>query len=182
MKNLLSLLFITLLFTACSSEQHETLDPSLPKKDFVLEDAALTHYTVIKQGRNVTAKELPGKILLLDIFATWCPACKVEASHLSNIQKTFGKDVQVIGLMIDENQPIAASKTFATKHHASYPISHASDNQNLAARLAADMQQPRQFPIPLLVMYDQKGNYFRHYVGAVPEEMIVRDIQTLLKK
>lgn len=181
MRLLSFLLLLTLLFSGCEDKPVET-PSSLSPITFALEGYDKTPYTVTKQGRNVTLKEAEGKVLVLDIFGSWCPACKVVAPHLSNIQKQFEGKVQVMGIMIDSNKPHTVAKEFATRYGASYPITNTPENHKLAGRIAADMQQPRSYPIPLMVMYDQQGNYYRHYIGAVPEEMIARDIQNLLEK
>lgn len=180
MRNVLLATLLLLLFTGC--EENKKTAQTISEASFTLEDASLAHYTVIKKGRNVTIKEAPKKVILFDIFATWCPSCKVVAPHLSNIQKTYGDDVLVMGIMIEDNKPHSYSQAFAKEYGVTYPISNARDNRILAARIAADMRQPRSFPIPLLVMYDQNGEYYRHYVGAVPEEMIARDVENLLAK
>ena len=174
---LLALLFI---FSACDKNSSD--DTTLPTHSFSLEDSALKHYTVIKQGRNITIKEYPERVIIFDIFATWCPACNVIAPHLENLQQKYKDKLLVVGLSTEQNKPHSYYDAFSKKHHTTYPISNAEDNFMLINRIATDLRQPRQFPIPLIVMYDPKGRYFRHYVGAVPEEMIERDIQTALGK
>ncbi|KIM10390.1 MAG: hypothetical protein KU37_10660 [Sulfuricurvum sp. PC08-66] len=173
-----TLLLSALFLTSCSDKPQENSE--IPSVKFTLEDTTQKEYTVHKQGRTITIDEAKGKVLIFDIFATWCPSCKVIAPHLGHIQEKYGDSVQVLGILIEEGKPHSYAIEFAQKYGATYPISNSEDNRELAGRIAADMRQPRSFPIPLVVMYDQKGEYFRHYVGAVPEEMIERDVATLL--
>ncbi len=170
---------ITLLFSACSDSNDDTAS-QLEVKEYLLEDSKLTPYHVKKQGNKVTIDEHKGKVILIDIFATWCPACKVIAPHLSNLQKKYPDKLLVMGLSIEPNKEHSFFDAFAKAHNAIYPISNAADNMVLAQRIATDLRQPRSFPIPLIVMYDTEGNYFRHYTGAVPEEIIDRDIASAL--
>ena len=173
-------LSLTLLFTACSDSQTETSE--IPVTTYELETASTKIYKLLKQGGNLKIEGHQGKVILIDIFATWCPACKVISPHLSNLHQKYPKELLVIGVLIEKNKEHDYVNTYAKKYDAQYPISNCEANFNLASRIAADLRQPRSFPIPLMVLYDTKGNYFRHYTGAVPEEIIDRDIQSALGK
>ena len=47
--------------------------------------------------------------------------------------------------------------------------------------LASTLDLPKNFPIPLTVIYVE-GKYFTHYEGSVPVEMIEYDIQQAKKQ
>ena len=164
-----------LLFTACEDKQTDEA-ASLTKHTYTLEDTKGVSYVVNKVGQNITIEGHEGKTIIFDLFATWCPGCKVVAPHLSNMQKKYQDKVLVIGISVQNNVSNETLDAFAKEHHANYPLSNSEDNNILAQRLAYDMRQPRSFPIPLMIMYDKKGDYFRHYIGPVAEEIMDRDI------
>ncbi|MDH5465044.1 MAG: TlpA family protein disulfide reductase [Thiovulaceae bacterium] len=174
------ILSMSLLFTACEDSQENTTQ--IPVASYELETADATIYKMLKQGNNLKIQGHEGKVILIDIFATWCPACKVITPHLSNLGKKYSKELLVLGILIEKNKPHSYVEAYKKKYEATYPISNCEENFDLASRIAADLRQPRSFPIPLMIMYDTKGNYFRHYTGAVPEEIIDRDIQSALGK
>lgn len=54
------------------------------------------------QGRVRTLSEFRGKIILLNIWATWCPPCRREMPSLDRLQGLLGgTDFQVVALSID---------------------------------------------------------------------------------
>lgn len=173
-----TLLFISLIFLGCESSSSSS--SQLPTNTYTLEETTAQKLHLTKQGHNLTVKEHPSKVIIIDIFATWCPPCRVVAPHLSALQEKYQDEVKIIGLSIEQNKPHEYYTAFKNEYKATYSIANGADNNDLAGRIAADLQQPRSFPIPLMVIYDKEGNYFRHYVGAVPEEMIERDIQSAL--
>jgi len=54
-------------------------------------------------GKKVELKELGGKYLLVNLWATWCPPCIRELPALDRLQKTFGgKHFEVVAVSIDQ--------------------------------------------------------------------------------
>lgn len=46
----------------------------------------------------------PGKVVVLDLWATWCPPCQAVTPNLIKINKKYaGKPVKVIGVALDED-------------------------------------------------------------------------------
>ncbi len=178
MKFFLFLLTSMLLFTACEKKQEAGNDAQFTEHTYNLQDTQGNSYVVKKVGPKVTVVGHEDKVVIFDIFATWCPGCKVIAPHLGNLQKKYPQNLLVLGITIERNINNAKLDAFSKEHGANYPISNSEENNILAQRLAYDMRQPRSFPIPLIIMYDTQGNYFRHYIGPAAEEIIDRDIQS----
>ncbi len=53
-------------------------------------------------GRPVELASLKGKVVLLNIWATWCPPCRQEMPSLDRLQSLLGgADFQVVALSVD---------------------------------------------------------------------------------
>jgi len=179
LKSLTLALSITLLFGACSdSGENESL---LSTSSYELLDLKQTKYNVLKTGVDFKVEGLEDKVIIFDIFATWCPPCRAAAPNLSSLQKTYEDKVKVIGVLIEEEKTNAYVQRFVDTYGAEYSISNSEDNKALSRALASATGIGQGFPIPLMVMY-YKGKYINHYIGVVPEEMVESDIKRALGK
>ena len=180
-----SLIFGTLillsLFQGCSDSSEEPAESLVASNEFTLTDIAGNPYTVTKEGNNFILRGYENKIVLFDIFATWCQPCRSEAPHLANLQKKFPDDIVVMGITIEEG--IANDKLIAFKNenHADFIIVNSEVNRPFYRAVASSINIGQQFPIPLMVMF-KNGRYVTHYVGMVAEEMIESDIKMALGK
>lgn len=53
-------------------------------------------------GKKVSMADLKGKVILIDMWATWCGPCKVEIPHLKQLEKEFaGKNVEFVSISVD---------------------------------------------------------------------------------
>lgn len=60
-------------------------------------------------GKPFKLSEMTGKVLVLDLWATWCGPCRQEIPHLVELYKEMGpRGVEVIGLDIDPVQDTPA--------------------------------------------------------------------------
>lgn len=56
-------------------------------------------------GKMVQFSDLKGKIVLIDVWATWCGPCKAEIPHLKKLEEEMhGTDVQVVSITVDEEK------------------------------------------------------------------------------
>lgn len=56
-------------------------------------------------GRQISFSDLKGKVVLMDVWATWCGPCIAQFPHLRQLKKDFeGKDLIVLGLSVDADK------------------------------------------------------------------------------
>ncbi|RAJ01515.1 thiol-disulfide isomerase/thioredoxin [Chitinophaga skermanii] len=54
-------------------------------------------------GKEVAFSDLKGKVVVVDVWATWCGPCKKEIPFLKELEKEMeGKDVTFVGVSVDE--------------------------------------------------------------------------------
>ena len=202
-KVILPSLLIVLFIGGCGDEnstnknsENKTLEIGSNNKDisnlvsekrFFLNSVENGDIVVVKKGNDFFLENQQTKLVIFDLFSTWCPACKMVAPHLSNLQKQYSKDLLVVGVVVEENKADEDVIAFKKRYKANYMVVNSTNqkrgyqNFKLSNELATLVRQPRSFPIPLLIMF-KDGKYFTHYIGAVPEEMIESDIKEALKK
>lgn len=64
-------------------------------------------------GEHMTLRQFRGRIVLLNVWATWCPTCRRELPTLDRLQKKLGgKDFEVVALSIDRDGAEAIAPFF----------------------------------------------------------------------
>jgi peroxiredoxin len=72
------------------------------------------------RGNSWTLKDLRGKVVLVNFWATWCPPCRKEMPDLDALYKKFSKEGFVILAISDEEEDKV--KPFIAERKISYPI------------------------------------------------------------
>lgn len=65
------------------------------------------------EGKAVTAASFKGKVVVLNIWATWCGPCKLEMPTLARLAQAYaGKPVEVVAVSIDKADALEQAKAF----------------------------------------------------------------------
>ena len=72
-------------------------------------------------GQTVSLSEQKGKLVLVNVFASWCGPCRVETPHLVELYNELDKDqVEFVGLNLQETP--AAVQSFKEEFFIGYPL------------------------------------------------------------
>jgi len=90
-----------------------------PREGFLAPDFTLDTL----DGNRVTLSELRGKIVVVNIWATWCPPCRAETPALEKSYEQY-KDSGVVILGVDlTNQDVVSDvESFVQEFKLTYPI------------------------------------------------------------
>jgi peroxiredoxin len=72
------------------------------------------------QGKSWTLKDLRGKVVLLNFWATWCPPCRKEMPDLEALYLKF-KDKDLVVLAISD-EDAAKVNPFLVEQNITYPV------------------------------------------------------------
>jgi peroxiredoxin len=86
-------------------------EADIQKIDFTLTDLS---------GKRWTLKDLRGKVVLVNFWATWCPPCRKEMPDLEALSKHFRKQGFVVLAISDEESKKVVP--FISGHGISYPV------------------------------------------------------------
>ena len=89
----------------------EADDSKRQRADFTLSDL---------QGKSWHLRELKGKVVLVNFWATWCPPCRKEMPDLDALYQKF-KDQGFVVLAISDEEA-AKVAPFITERKISYPV------------------------------------------------------------
>ena len=88
--------------------------------------------------------ELQGKIVLIDVWASWCAPCIQMIPNLVELQNEYREELQVIGLNVDIND-WEDLESFLEEHSMTYTVAMLGPGQSVALEtsrvLAEDTRQ-----------------------------------------
>ncbi|WEX79000.1 redoxin family protein [Sinorhizobium numidicum] len=146
-----------------------------PPKSFVLNDAPKPVPEVQftdGEGRPRTLADFRGKIVLLNVWATWCLPCRKEMPTLDRLDAALGgHDFEVVALSIDR-QGAEAVKTFYAEVGVQRLAVYVDTSGQALSALAA-------LGLPTTILIDAEGRELGRLMG--PAEWDAPDMVAFLK-
>lgn len=143
-----------------------------PREGFLAPDFTLDTL----DGNIVTLSELRGKIVVVNIWATWCPPCRAETPALEKSYEQY-KDSGVVILGVDlTNQDLVSDvKAFVQEFSLTYPILLDRDGS------VGNLYQIKGLPSTFFI--NREGIIRTVVVGGPMSETFIRSkIEALLKE
>jgi thiol-disulfide isomerase/thioredoxin len=120
----------------------------------------LPDFTFIdEKGVDHSMAELRGKVVLLNLWATWCGPCRKEMPWLDGLQKKYGgKDFEMLTISIDRGG-LAKPRRFFNSIGVKNLTLFGDRTGRLAPRL-------RAFGMPTTLLIDRRGREIGRIAGA----------------
>ena len=126
-----------------------------PKSDLTLKDAS---------GQKVRLRDLRGKVVVLNFWATWCGPCKAEMPLLVEAEKDYGsRGVVFVGASLDDDQSKAQVPAFTAMHKVDFPIWYGATGDDLAKLELGEA-------VPATAFLDQEGHIVARVLGQLRKE------------
>ncbi len=181
MKNLFTnaILFVALCIVFSGCETAKTDSVNLAPKDDKTTDAkkdsnpngyplapSAILQTEIKMldGTSFKVEDKKGKVILLNLWATWCGPCRSEMPHLVEMQNKYrDKGLEIIGLNTDQ-ETVAEINDFAGKMKLNY--AQAYSDQKLTNEFVKLSQMNG---IPQTILIDRENRLTGVFAGGGPK-------------
>ena len=123
--------------------------------------------------QKLSLSQFPGKVVVVDFWATWCAPCKESFPAYQRIAEKFAGKVAVIGISVDDDP--AGIPQFAKQTGAKFPLAW-DDGQ-----ITSKSYEPPTMPTSYVV--DQSGivRFVHSGFRAGEEQAIESEISSLLK-
>ena len=118
--------------------------------------------------KEISTADLTGKVVVLNVWGSWCPPCRKEAPDLQAASEQTAKVAQFIGLNtrdFDQAAPIAFNRS------NDITIPSIWDPNGTALVALADTLPPKAIPSTLVI--DKEGRVAARIVGPVTKTTLV---------
>ncbi|MDA1091149.1 MAG: TlpA disulfide reductase family protein [Proteobacteria bacterium] len=127
---------------------------------FVPVDPAPAAPVYTLNGGVTTLNRFSGKVVVLNIWATWCPACLHELPTLANLQSRMGRDqFTVVALSIDDGGAAVVSRYLRRNGLENLPA-----YLDPAGRVLTALNVGTSLPVSFLI--DHQGRVVGYMKGA----------------
>lgn len=110
------------------------------------------------KGNRVRLADHQGKVIILNLWATWCGPCRVEMPGLENLYRRFrSQGLEILAVSLDKGNQDKV-QTFSEEYRLSFPV-----------LLDVDRQVESRYPtltIPTTFVIDKKGMVVAEVDGA----------------
>ena len=139
--------------------------PSKPTSTPPTSGKGLDFELVDVDGNVFKLSDHRGKVVVLDLMATWCPPCSALVEELKEVQAELGDDVVVVSVSVDPSHDTDdVLKSYAESKGIAWTV--ARDTVGLAAQFGVSA-------IPTIVIVDPEGRVSSIHVGFVSSEELI---------
>ncbi len=121
-------------------------------------------------GRTIAPRDLAGKVVVVEFWATWCPPCRATLQWLSEVQRSAGDRLVVIPIAVESEEP--AVRQLAAAMKLPFPVVMGSD---AVATSFGDITS-----VPTMFVFDRGGKTASIEYGA-PADLHQRVGKTLAR-
>lgn len=124
-------------------------------------------------GRKIDLRDMRGKVILLNFWATWCGPCQVELPKFDQWQKNYGAEgLQVVAVSMDDTEPPV--RRAVRRLHLDLPVVMGD------AKLGEKYGGVLGLPVTFLV--NRNGFIVAEFKGQTDLHVLEERVKTLLAK
>ncbi|MGW7411529.1 TlpA family protein disulfide reductase [Streptomyces sp. NPDC054863] len=129
------------------------------------------------QGEDLDVASLKGKVVVLNIWGSWCPPCRAEAPTFAKVSKDLkSKGVEFVGIDTRDDQKALAIQ-FEKDAGIEYPSLYDPDGK-LMLRFPKGSLNPQA--IPSTIVIDKDGKVAGRSLAALNEKKLRKMIDPLI--
>lgn len=120
------------------------------------------------------------KLRVLNLWAVWCQPCVLEMPDLRAIDETFGAEVALVGVSLDDSLPDAKRERtveFLDRQRIAFANVYYTGNLD---KLADELEFNGS--IPITIVYDRSGRELWRHSGRIDRKETIDKLRDLLRR
>ena len=153
------------LYGGCSGSKESDVSLDGRATDFSLKDL---------QGKKVRLKDMRGKVVLINFFATWCAPCRQEIPDFIRLYRQYKeRGFEIIGIGLDmEGETVL--RPFSEQLRVPYPV--------VVGTRKVVLDYGNISGVPTSFFVDREGKIADRFIGVRPHRVLEKNIIDLLNK
>lgn len=162
------------LFMGCgdSNEAKTIIEDNTTFEDLKIKSNK-TYTLKTTQGKSIVfdlesnvlkSKQLAGKVVVLNFWATWCAPCIQEIPTFNTLYEKHKNNFELIGVLFEKNKNSEELAAFMEKYKVSFPVTVGAENFRLASYFD-DIKM-----VPETYVFSKEGKLLKKFIGIVDEK------------
>jgi len=165
----LGIMLFFMLRSSSASPQTDEYSTTPAKVEYPAPQLNLTDLN----GNPVALTDFPGKVVLVNMWATWCPPCKAEMPTLEAFYEKYRNDGFII-VGINDGETHDLVQPFVQEHGLTFPIW--LDEQYASEKAFNTVNLPSSYVI------DRQGTVRLMWIGAISARVLEKYVPDVIKE
>jgi cytochrome c biogenesis protein CcmG/thiol:disulfide interchange protein DsbE len=124
------------------------------------------------KGNTISLKDLRGKPVVINFWASWCPPCRIEAPLIERTWRTYkNRGLIFLGVNIQDRKDDALN--YMREFDITYP-----NGPDPTGEISIDYGVSG---LPVTFFVSRKGDVVRRWVGAIEKPLLINSIREILQ-
>lgn len=141
------------------------------KVDYPAPELTLTD---LQENRQISLADYRGQVVLLNLWATWCPPCKEEMPALETFYRKYKNDGFAI-VAVNDGDPTADVSQFVEDYGLTFPVW-------LDPTYIATEQAFKTMNLPSSFVINRNGKIVLSWVGGINKRSLEKYVAPLIKE
>ena len=160
-----------LVFAIAGQGGNDGIDSALSRGVHPPAPEAQTALPVLGSARRVSLADLRGKVIVMNVFASWCTPCRAEAPLLEHTERQIaGHNATVLGITYLDNSD--DSQQFVRQEHISYLVL-----RDVSGNFVRDFGTSG---VPETFVINRSGRITEHWTGQIDGQQLQSALRPLL--
>lgn len=126
----------------------------------------------VDDGGQIFLDQYKGKVVVIDMFATWCGPCRTQMGELSDLSSRFSpSDLVILSVDADLSENMDQVRELRTQVGASWTFAMSNSDFNSVFPASS---------IPTMFILDREGNVVEKHVGVTSADVLESEIDSHL--
>ena len=113
---------------------------------------------------EIELKQLEGKVVLINFWATWCGPCRMEIPDLNELYAKYNDlGLEILGVSTSDSEK--QLKEFKSSYNIFYPLLYGNPSDTYKIQMEYGV-----YSIPISFLVDKKGELIRVYSGLISKQ------------
>ena len=145
------------------------------KKTFTLNTSKENNFVLHIDNKHISVDTIQTPLILISLFNTKSNQNSTELPYLLRLKNKYKKQLTVLTILVDQEEKNKVLQAYPELSDIYYFFTHKEEMTQFMQTIKKILEIKEKLTLPLSILY-KNGNYYIHYEGSTPIEMLEHNI------